>query len=425
MRSASSLRIAIAQALAVAAFAGTQAVVAAEDGTLSAQLGFETANPKWAMMQQSAFVDLLPQRPAGVLQEPVYQARPLYGRFRIGNAEQAPYLVVVDEEDGEHSVLYIDANRNGDLTDDPEVAWSDREAMQIGEERRTRFIATVGLDGTWVGQDPVRHHCALELSKIHGRPRLMIFNQSVWAGTVTVAGESRTIAVGAMVQDLAAPRDGENPAPLVMVDLDGDGTFKSVRPGGEGTNEIWRLDEVIELSGRRYEIRSFDDPTQLQLTPTVREANRGEPPPELLAVGTMAPDFTVEGWKGGPVQLSDLRGHAVIIDFWATWCSACKATMPYVEQLLQDTRAQGVVVLSICTGDTEDKYRDWVARRTNRYSFNFAYDAEGSVAAEYRAKLLPTKYIIDREGKIVAAFTGGGGPDPRMDRALEQIGISR
>jgi thiol-disulfide isomerase/thioredoxin len=405
--------------------AGASPDAAQVAGALHARLSFESVNPRWALKSQSAFVQLSPRKPDAVAKEPAYRASPLYGSFRIGNGAQQPYLVAVDEADAEQSWLYVDANRNGDLTDDPPVRWSNREQLQIGEERKTRFVAAASLAGAWKGKEDGAYRCELELSKIHGSPRLMVLNHAAWTGTLAV-GESRlAVAVAATAEDLSDPQPGESRTALVMVDLDGDGTYEHAQAGPEGVNEIWRLDEVIELEGRRYEIPVLDDPAQLVLVPTVREASPGEPPPVLLSAGTVAPDFTVEGWQHGPLKLSDFRGQAVIIDFWATWCSACKATMPYVEQLYQDTREQGVVVLSICTADTRDKYDAWVSRRTDRYAFSFAYDTGGEVAKRYNARLLPTKYVIDREGLIVAAFIGGGGPDARIDRALERIGITR
>jgi peroxiredoxin len=377
------------------------------------------------MVTASAMLDLTPEKPAAVLKEPAYGVRPLYGSLRIGSAPQRPYLFAMEETDGEPPRLHLDANRNGDLTDDAAVPWENLGQMRIGEDLRSQFLAMVELEGAWGKDGALRHRCGLELTKIQGRDQLMVFNRAVWTGKIEVQGVERTVAVSEMVEDLGDGASPDNHAPLIMVDLDGDRAYKRPQAAGDGANEIWRLDEVIELDGRRYEARAFELPTQLILVPTIREASHRERPPELLAVGVEAPDFTVEGWQSGPMKLSDLRGRAVIIDFWATWCSACKATMPYVETLYQATADQGVTVLSICTGDTQDKYAAWVSTRTDRYSFKFAFDADDKVAALYNARHLPTKYVIDREGRIVAAFVGGGGPDPRIDRALEQIGIQR
>lgn len=390
------------------------------------RLKFSPRNDLWAMRETGTLLVLATDKPVGVTREPAYRAQPLYGSFALGNGAQQSYTVVVDEVDAAQSFLYVDANRNGDLTDDAAVAWGRREPVNIGDETKTEFTAALELEGVWGAQANIHHRCPLEFSKIQGRGNLSVANRAAWVGEIQVGNAMRAVALteaaldrgaGAAPARLSSPKHG----PLFMADLNGDRMYRTAQSGG--VNEIWALNEVIVLGARRYTIQPYDTPSELTLVPTAREAVAAEPSPVLLPVGSLAPDFTVEGWQTGPLKLSDFRGKVVILDFWATWCSACKATMPYLEKLYESTREQGVVVLSVCTGDTPEKYAAWVPTRMDRYAFKFAFDAGERVGKQYDARFLPTKYIIGRDGRIVAAFYGGGGPDQRIDRALERAGI--
>ena len=152
--------------------------------------------------------------------------------------------------------------------------------------------------------------------------------------------------------------------------------------------------------------------------------------PELLAAGTVAPDFTAYTPEGKPVKLSDYRGKVVILDFWATWCGPCQMSMPHVEKVYQATKNKNVVVLGVCVWDTKDKFDAWIPANKSKYSFAFAFDPAGRGADSIARKLysvsgIPTSYVIDKEGKIATGLVGFGGEDDvRLEVALGKLGIS-
>ena len=75
----------------------------------------------------------------------------------------------------------------------------------------------------------------------------------------------------------------------------------------------------------------------------VREASKIKP-------GQPAPDFTLDDLQGQSVSLSDFKGQAVFLDFWASWCGPCIEAVPHLEELKQQTRDQKVVFLNISLG---------------------------------------------------------------------------
>ncbi len=158
----------------------------------------------------------------------------------------------------------------------------------------------------------------------------------------------------------------------------------------------------------------------------IAPAPQGQARPTLIAVGTQAPDFVTQDIDGNDVRLSDFLGKVVVLDFWATWCGPCKAAMPGLERVHQETQDKGVVVLASCTADTREAYEKWVDDNSERYTFRTAHDAGGKSADSASKKLfgvsgIPTQFIIGRDGIIIDAIVGAN--EKRLGQALAKAGI--
>lgn len=152
-----------------------------------------------------------------------------------------------------------------------------------------------------------------------------------------------------------------------------------------------------------------------------------------LAKGTTAPDFLSRDINGKPVDLSNFKGKVMVLDFWATWCGPCQAAFPHTEEVARQFRPQGVVVLAVCTSDVRSKFNSWVKANQSKYpNLTFTCDPHerGSDSFDERAsrKLygvtgIPTQFVIDRTGKIVAVVRGYSPDDHRLEAGLARAGL--
>ncbi|HMQ34877.1 MAG TPA: redoxin domain-containing protein [Chloroflexaceae bacterium] len=119
-----------------------------------------------------------------------------------------------------------------------------------------------------------------------------------------------------------------------------------------------------------------------------------------------APPFTLEAIDGKQVSLSDYKGQVVLVNIWATWCPPCVRETPRLNAVYEEFKGQGFVILGVNT--TYQDKREAVAKFAveQGVSFPLLLDMDGSVGTSLGARLLPTSYLIDRDGKIVVTKVG-------------------
>lgn len=144
----------------------------------------------------------------------------------------------------------------------------------------------------------------------------------------------------------------------------------------------------------------------------------GDMSPSVTALeGKQAPAFTLEELSGKKVSLADYRGKAVLVNFWATWCSPCKIETPWLIELRNKYASQGFEVLGISTegddlaaNDTAGWAKDKAAIAEAVKQLNIPYPVlinGDSLSNEYGGlDAMPTSFYVDRKGKIVASQMG-------------------
>ncbi|UOQ47541.1 thiol-disulfide oxidoreductase ResA [Gracilibacillus caseinilyticus] len=128
----------------------------------------------------------------------------------------------------------------------------------------------------------------------------------------------------------------------------------------------------------------------------------------VVEVGDQAPDFQLEQIAtddSSTIQLSDLRGKGVMLNFWGTWCKPCEKEMPYMEQLYPEYKEKGVEILAVNLDSTKLPVQNFV----DQYNLTFPilYDEHTEVLDTYGIKPIPTTYFIDENGIVVERVLGG------------------
>ncbi|MDR3173061.1 MAG: TlpA family protein disulfide reductase [Treponema sp.] len=131
-------------------------------------------------------------------------------------------------------------------------------------------------------------------------------------------------------------------------------------------------------------------------------------------------DFVLPLTDGTNLDTEKLRGKVVFLNFWATWCGPCRAEMPSMETLYGRFKDRGLEILAV---NLQESPRQ-VAAFMEQWGFTFpaALDSRGTVGNVYGVMAIPTTYIVNREGGIIARVRGSLNWDnPKLFSAFETL----
>lgn len=185
----------------------------------------------------------------------------------------------------------------------------------------------------------------------------------------------------------------------------------TLKDGNENNSDISNVDNVSDNVDNESENKDVvekdidvddeenidEDNTNVDNTDT--DENSIEPD---IAVGELAPDFTLLNLDGEEVSLSDYRGQYVLINFWATWCKYCDIEMPDLNKLNEEN--EDLVVLAVNVMEDENTVDDYI--KEGGYSFPVVLDKEGEIAITYLVSAFPTSFFIDKEGILLGGVPG-------------------
>ena len=136
-------------------------------------------------------------------------------------------------------------------------------------------------------------------------------------------------------------------------------------------------------------------------------------------VGNQAPDFQLSNLDGQSISLSDLRGKPVLVNFWASWCSPCRAEMPFIQRLYEGWSNNELVILAINTGEDFSTVKEFVD--SFGLSFMVLLDTKGEVALVYNVRGIPVTFFIDKDGIIRDIKFGTFSSKAEIERRLTKI----
>jgi thiol-disulfide isomerase/thioredoxin len=104
------------------------------------------------------------------------------------------------------------------------------------------------------------------------------------------------------------------------------------------------------------------------------------------------------------MSLADLKGHAVLLDFWASWCGPCALEAPIVDRISRRFEKKGLVVMGVNVSDPPEIVKAYAAQKG--LSYPMVVDAANSSSVTFGVTQLPSLVVIDKEGKVMAFLTG-------------------
>jgi peroxiredoxin len=154
---------------------------------------------------------------------------------------------------------------------------------------------------------------------------------------------------------------------------------------------------------------------------TVQTSKRGEEPYLVPQIGFRAPDFILSDLEGNTYQLNDLKGSAVIINIWASWCKPCETEMPAIQNIYEKYKQENLIILAI--NNTRQDSIPAVIDFVNKYNLTFPVllDEDGSVSNAYQVQALPTTFFINPQGIIEEIVVGGPMSEALLDIRVKKI----
>ena len=183
---------------------------------------------------------------------------------------------------------------------------------------------------------------------------------------------------------------------------------------GETNQTFEEYKQIVEGFGDAVKKSSFYKPLKTTLDGLKR-----------TAIGQIAPDFTLKTDKDEDFTLSSLRGEKVVlVDFWASWCVPCRKSYPHLKEVYKQYKDKGFEVVAVTNDSNHDQWKKAIAEDelewiqvADVFPPKGSNPATAKVITAYAAPYLPSTYLLDKDGKILAKHLHG----EALDRKLEEI----
>jgi len=157
-------------------------------------------------------------------------------------------------------------------------------------------------------------------------------------------------------------------------------------------------------------------------TPREREIQRFIDEPSRVRKD-FAPEFSTTLRSGEKINLDALKGKVVVLDFWGTWCTACRVSLPLLRSLAASVDPEKAAIISIDEDDPKQQWEQFVQR--NRMNWSQVYDGDRSMRRAFAVDGFPRYFVLSKDGIILAQFKGWNQDSDAVIKAAVSQGLAQ
>lgn len=147
-------------------------------------------------------------------------------------------------------------------------------------------------------------------------------------------------------------------------------------------------------------------------------ANPGIPAPQA---GFLAPEFTLTTLEGSTISLEELRGQAVLVNIWASWCIPCRTEMPAMQKVYETYKDRGFTIIAVNATSQDSRSEAAAFVREYQLTFPILLDLDGTVGQLYQVSALPSSFFILPNGNIQEVVIGGPMAEALLRTRIENL----